>query len=220
MFALAGTDPSLLEKLLGWLHDPADLLQTMGPWVLWGTMLIVLIESGVLFPLLPGDSLLFTAGLLHEQLGINLFVLVLGVFVAAFIGAQIGYWLGAVYGRRFFTADARILKLEHLEKAEAYFAKYGGRSLVIGRFVPFIRTFVPLAAGMARYPYGQFVVFNSLGAALWGVGVTLAGVALGGFDFVKNNLSVIILAIVVVSVIPVVVEVVLHKIRAGKEEDK
>lgn len=217
MLSTAVAEPSLLETLLGWLHNPEELLLTMGPWVLWGTLLIVLVESGVLFPLLPGDSLLFTAGLLHVQLGLNLWVLVVLVFVAAFIGAQIGYWFGAKFGRRFFTADARVLKLEHLDKAEAYFAKYGGRSLVIGRFVPFIRTFVPLAAGMARYPYGQFVAFNSLGALLWGAGITFAGAALGGVSFVRENLSVIIIVIVLVSLLPVVVEVVLHKVRARQE---
>lgn len=219
MFVAHTEDPSLLQTLMGWLHDPEALLINMGPWVLWGTLLIVLVESGVLFPILPGDSLLFTAGLLHTQLNLNLFTLVGAVFVAAFIGAQIGYFLGARFGRRFFTEDARVLKLEHLEKAEAYFSKYGGRSLVIGRFIPFVRTFVPLAAGMARYPYGQFIFFNSLGALIWGVGITFAGAALGGIPFVHDNLSVILIAIVVVSLIPMVVEVVLHKIRASKESD-
>lgn len=136
MLSMTTTDPSWLQTMLGWLHDPEALLTAMGPWVLWGTMLIVLVESGLLFPFLPGDSLLFTAGLLHTQLGLNLFTLVGLIFVAAFIGAQVGYWLGARFGRRLFTDDARVLKTEHLEKAEQYFAKYGGRSLVIGRFIP------------------------------------------------------------------------------------
>lgn len=219
MFSTTAADPSLLQTVMGWLHDPEALLIAMGPWVLWGTMLIVLIESGVLFPLLPGDSLLFTAGLLHTQLGLNLFVLIGMVFIAAFIGAQIGYFLGARFGRKLFTPDAKILKTEHLEKAEQYFARYGGRSLVIGRFVPFIRTFVPLAAGIAGYPYGQFVAFNSLGALLWGVGITFAGAALGGVPFVHDHLSVIIILIVVVSLIPMIVEVALHRLRRGQESD-
>ncbi len=218
MFALTTSDPSTLATIIEWFHNPQTLLQAMGPWVLWGTLLIVFIESGVLFPVLPGDSLLFTAGILHKQLELNLFVLITLVFIAAFAGAQIGYWLGARYGRRLFSDDARFLKTEHLEKAEKYFAQYGGRSLVIGRFVPFIRTFVPLAAGMARYPYGQFVLFNSLGALIWGVGVTMAGSLLGGIPFVEKNLSVILLLIVFVSLIPMIVEVIAHKVRAPKVE--
>jgi len=148
----------MLHTVIEWFKNPETLLDAMGPWVLWGTMLIVLIESGVLFPVLPGESLLFTAGLLHDRLGLHLPTLILMVVAAAFVGAQIGYFLGAKWGRRFFKPNARILKAEHLEKAEHYFTNYGGRSLVIGRFIPFVRTFIPLAAGMARYPYPKFLL--------------------------------------------------------------
>ena len=105
----------MLHTVIEWLNNPEALLDAMGPWVLWGTMLIVLIESGVLFPVLPGESLLFTAGLLHDKLGIHLPTLILLVVIAAFVGAQIGYFLGAKWGRRFFKPDARFLKTEHLE---------------------------------------------------------------------------------------------------------
>lgn len=216
MFFSATQDASWLTTVIGWLHDPESLLIAMGPWVLWGTLLIVLIESGILFPVLPGDSLLFTAGLLHSQLGLNLWTLIIWTFVAAFVGAQVGYWLGARYGRRLFKDDARFLKTEHLDKAEHYFTNYGGRSLVIGRFIPFVRTFVPLAAGIARYPYPKFLLFNSLGALLWGVGVTYAGAALGGVPFVHDNLSVILILIVFVSLLPMFVEVIVHRIRARR----
>lgn len=211
-------DASWIQTLLGWLHDPEGLLLAMGPWVLWGTLAIVLIESGVLFPVLPGDSLLFTAGLLHDRLGLNLPVLVALTFVAAFIGAQIGYWIGARFGRRLFSEDARFLKTEHLDKAERYFADYGGRALVIGRFIPFVRTFIPLAAGIARYSYPKFLVFNSLGALLWGAGITYLGSVLGGVAFVHDNLSLIILVIVGVSLIPMIVEFALHRRSGGSAE--
>jgi len=145
----AASAPSALDTFIGWFKDPESLLEAMGPWVLWGTLLIVLIESGVLFPVLPGESLLFTAGLLHDKLDLPLPALILGTVAAAFVGAQIGYFLGAKWGRHFFKPDARILKTAHLEKAEHYFTDYGGRSLVIGRFIPFVRTFIPLAAGIA-----------------------------------------------------------------------
>ncbi|WP_022867182.1 DedA family protein [Schaalia vaccimaxillae] len=214
---IAASDSSWLSTVIGWFHDPESLLVAMGPWVWIGTLLIVLIESGVLFPVLPGDSLLFTAGLLHDRLNLPLPAFVATVFVAAFVGAQIGYWIGAKWGRRLFKPDARFLKTEHLEKAESYFDAYGGRSLVIGRFIPFVRTFIPLAAGIARYPYGKFLAFNSLGSLLWGVGITWLGSVLGGVEFVHDNLSMIIIAIVLVSLLPMVVEVVLQRRKARKE---
>lgn len=211
-------DASWLQTLLGWFHDPEGLLLAMGPWVLWGTLAIVLIESGVLFPVLPGDSLLFTAGLLHDRLGLHLPTLVALTFVASFIGAQIGYWIGARFGRRLFSDEARFLKTEHLDKAEHYFAEYGGRSLLIGRFIPFVRTFIPLAAGIARYPYPKFLFFNSLGALLWGAGITYLGSVLGGVRFVHDHLSAIVLAIVAVSLVPMILEYIAHRRRSAPAE--
>ena len=206
-----------LDTFINWFKDPESLLVAMGPWVLWGTMLIVLIESGVLFPVLPGESLLFTAGLLHDRLGLHLPTLIIMVVVAAFIGAQIGYFLGAKWGRRFFKPDARILKTEHLEKAERYFRDYGGRSLVIGRFIPFVRTFIPLAAGIARYPYSKFLLFNTLGALLWGAGFIIVGSLLGNVPFVHDNLTLILGVIILVSVLPVILEIIGQKRNGGAQ---
>lgn len=215
MLAAVMVNASGLDTFINWFKDPESLLVAMGPWVLWGTMLIVLIESGVLFPVLPGESLLFTAGLLHDRLGLHLPTLIIMVVVAAFIGAQIGYFLGAKWGRRFFKPDARILKTEHLEKAERYFRDYGGRSLVIGRFIPFVRTFIPIAAGMARYPYVKFLIFNTLGALVWGAGFILVGSLLGNVPFVHDNLTLILGVIILVSVLPVIIEIIGKK-RAGE----
>ena len=204
-----------LDTFINWFKDPESLLVAMGPWVLWGTMLIVLIESGVLFPVLPGESLLFTAGLLHDRLGLHLPTLIIMVVVAAFIGAQIGYFLGAKWGRKLFKPDARVLKTEHLEKAEHYFRDYGGRSLVIGRFIPFVRTFIPLAAGIARYPYSKFLLFNTLGSLLWGAGFILVGSLLGNVPFVHDNLTLILGVIILVSVLPVILEIIGQKRNGG-----
>ena len=206
-----------LDTFINWFKDPESLLVAMGPWVLWGTMLIVLIESGVLFPVLPGESLLFTAGLLHDRLGLHLPTLIIMVVVAAFIGAQIGYFLGAKWGRKLFKQDARVLKTEHLEKAEHYFRDYGGRSLVIGRFIPFVRTFIPLAAGIARYPYSKFLLFNTLGALLWGAGFILVGSLLGNVPFVHDNLTLILGVIILVSVLPVILEIIGQKRNGGAQ---
>lgn len=204
-------------QLIEWLRDPEALLIALGPWVLLGVAIIVFIESGVLFPILPGDSLIFAAGLLHTQLGLNMWVLIGTVLVTAFLGAQVGYWLGRKYGRRLFKPDARILKSEYLDQAEKFFDKYGGRALVIGRFVPFVRTFVPLAAGAARLSYRKFLFYNTLGAVIWGAGLTWAGVALGEVAFVRDNLEVIVILIVFVSILPMVVEYILHRRRRKKE---
>lgn len=206
-----------LDTSINWFKDPESLLVAMGPWVLWGTMLIVLIESGVLFPVLPGESLLFTAGLLHDRLGLHLPTLIIMVVVAAFIGAQIGYFLGAKWGRKLFKPDARVLKTEHLEKAEHYFCDYGGRSLVIGRFIPFVRTFIPLAAGIARYPYSKFLLFNTLGALLWGAGFIIVGSLLGNVPFVHDNLTLILGVIILVSVLPVILEIIGQKRNGGAQ---
>lgn len=210
--------PEWLDVAIGWFKDPSTLLIGLGPWVLVGVVGIVFVESGVLFPILPGDSLIFAAGLLHEQLGLHLWVLIFSILVAAFLGAQVGYWLGLKYGRRLFKPDARILKIEYLEQAENFFAKYGGRALVIGRFVPIVRTFVPLAAGIAGIPYWRFISYNMLGALIWGVGVTWAGSALGGVQWVHDNLTVIILLIIFVSVLPMVVEYALARRRNKKAQ--
>ena len=200
----------MLHTVIEWFKNPETLLVAMGPWVLWGTMFIVLIESGVLFPVLPGESMLFTAGLLHDRLAL--------VVVAAFVGAQIGYFLGATWGRRFFKPDARVLKTEHLEKAEHYFTNYGGRSLLIGRFIPFVRTFIPIAAGIARYPYPKFLAFNTLGALIWGAGFILVGALLGNVPFVHDNLTLILAVIILVSATPVLIEVI-GKRRAHADKE-
>lgn len=219
--AESASDPSgqsWLSTVIEWFRSPDELLLAMGPWVLVGVAVIVFIESGVLFPILPGDSLIFAAGLLHVSLGLNMWVLIGVILVAAFLGAQVGYLIGWKWGRRLFKPDSRVLKTEYLDQAEAFFARYGGRALVLGRFVPFVRTFVPLAAGVARFPYGRFLFFNTLGALVWGAGITWAGAALGEVQFVHENLEVIILLIVVVSVLPMVVEMIAQKRRSRRGE--
>lgn len=186
------------------LFDPQTLLTVLGPWALAGLSLIVFVESGLLFPFLPGDSLLVTAGLFHQQLGLSVAVIALCGFVAAAAGDQVGFWLGRRFGRRWFRPDARVLTTERLEQAEAFFARHGGKALVLGRFVPVVRTFVPLAAGTSAYPYRRFVGWNLLGAFLWAVGMTVLGSVLGGLPFVADHIDVLVVALVAVSVLPLV----------------
>lgn len=199
----------------GSLLDPTGLLSGFGPWALVILFAIIFIESGLLFPFLPGDSLLFAAGTLHLVIGVPIPVLVGVAFAAAFLGDQVGYWLGNRFGRQFFSPDARILKTKYLEQAEAFFDKYGGRAIVLARFVPVVRTYVPLVAGMARHSYRHFVGWNILGGALWvGILVT-AGVLLGHVPVVANNIELITVAIIAVSVAPMLVTVI-RKTIAGR----
>lgn len=185
--------------------DASTWLHAFGPWVLVGIAVVVFIESGLLFPFLPGDSLLITAAILAPHLGIQAWQVAVVAAIAAFAGDQAGYWLGKRFGRGLFKPDARVLKTERLQQAEAFFARYGGVSLVLGRFVPFVRTYVPLAAGIASLRYLRFLLWNALGGVSWTVVMVVLGVLLGGIPFVANNIDVLMLVVVAVSVAPLVI---------------
>lgn len=181
---------------------------------------VVLIETGLLFPFLPGDSLLFTVGLFvgTGALDVPLWVACVALFAAAFVGDQIGYFIGRFAGPKIFSRpDSKFFKREHIDKTHAFFEKYGGRAIVLARFVPFVRTYIPVAAGIGKMHYAHFIRYNVIGALLWGVGVTLLGYWLGQFDVVKNNIEVALVLIVAVSLIPIAVEWVKHRMDARKE---
>lgn len=196
--------------------DAASVLQAFGPFVLAGIALLVFIESGVLFPFLPGDSLLVTAAILSGPLGIAPWQVALVASIAALAGDQVGFWLGRRFGRRLFRDDARLLTTARLAEAEAFFARWGGLSLVVGRFVPIVRTYVPLVAGAADMPYRRFLIWNAAGAVGWSCAMTLVGVLLGGIPFIAHNIDVLVIVIVAVSVLPVVIAAVRRR-RAGRK---
>ncbi|MFJ6915479.1 DedA family protein [Streptomyces sp. NPDC101133] len=186
-----------------WL-DPDQLISTFG---LIGILVIVFAESGLLIGFfLPGDSLLFTAGLLvaaHRYLTQPLWLLCLLVVIAAALGDQAGYLLGRKAGPALFRRpDSRLFKQENVEKAGAFFDTYGPRALVLARFVPVVRTFTPIVAGVSAMHYGTFVLFNLVGAALWGTGVVLLGYFLGQIAFVSAHIELILVAIAALSVLP------------------
>jgi membrane protein DedA with SNARE-associated domain len=187
------------------LPDAATLLHAFGPWVLIGIGVVVFIESGVLFPFLPGDSLLVTAAIIATSIGVAPWQVALVASIAAVAGDQVGFWLGHRFGRRLFRDDAKLLRTDRLEEAEAFFRRWGGLSLVLGRFVPIVRTYVPLAAGTAAMPYRRFVLWNVVGAVAWACGMTAVGVLLGGIPFVADNVDVLMIVIVLVSVLPIVI---------------
>lgn len=165
--------------VFGWLKtlmDASTLLAALGPWVLIGLAIIVFIESGVLFPFLPGDSLLVTAVILATPLGVEVWQIALVASLAAIAGDQAGFWLGRRLGRGLFRPGARVLRTDRLEASEAFFARRGPIALVLARFVPVVRTYVPFVAGTARMPYRKFVVWNVLGAISWVFTMTAVGV--------------------------------------------
>jgi len=203
------------------LLDAASVLHAFGPYVLAGIAVLIFIESGVLFPFLPGDSLLVTAAIISSALGITPWQVALVGSLAAIAGDQVGYWLGKRFGRRLFRDDARLLTTARLGEADAFFTRWGGLSLILGRFVPVVRTYVPLAAGTAQMHYRRFLLFNVTGAVAWAAGLTAVGVLLGGIPFVAHNIDVLMIVIIVVSVLPILIGALRRRRRnraAAKDE--
>ena len=204
---LGSDDVPLLDPVLAVdLLSPEKLLQAFGT---LGLFAIVFAESGLLFGFfLPGDSLLFTAGLLASQGKLSLPVILVGCFVAAVAGDQVGYAFGHRVGPALFRRpDSRLFKHENVERAQSYFERYGAKTIVLARFVPIVRTFAPIVAGVGRMSYRTFVSFNVIGGLLWAVGVTLLGYVLGEtIPDIDKYLLPAIAVIIALSLVPVAVE--------------
>jgi membrane-associated protein len=191
--------------------DPEKILDWFGPFATIGLFLIVFAESGLLIGFfLPGDSLLFTAGLLASQdkFGLNLPVILVGCFIAAVLGDQVGYAFGKKAGPSMFRREnSRIFKQEYVHRTKSFFEHHGPKTIVIARFVPIVRTFAPILAGVGEMPYRVFVRYNVVGAFLWAVGVTSLGYVLGeAIPSIDKYLLPIIGVIVIASIIPPLLE--------------
>lgn len=190
-----------------WL-DPDQLIRTFG---LLGVLVIVFMESGLMVGFfLPGDSLLFTAGLLSAH-GVlpDFWILLVTVPIAAIAGDQCGYWIGRKFGPPLFNRpDSRLFKREYVDQTAAFFERHGARAIILARFVPIVRAFVPVMAGTSRMDYRLFLTFDIIGGLLWGAGVTTLGYFLGQVDFVRENIEVILILVVLVSVTPVIIELI------------
>jgi membrane-associated protein len=196
----------------GGFLDPEKLIDTVG---LIGIFCVIFAESGLLIGFfLPGDSLLFTAGFLasapssvDESLHLPLGFLLVGCFVAAVAGDQVGYLFGRRVGPALFRRpDSRFFKQENVEKAHGFFEKYGAKTIVLARFVPIVRTFAPIVAGVSNMKYRTFVTFNIIGGLLWAVGVTMLGYFLGQVDVIEENIELAAIVVVGISVIPIALE--------------
>jgi membrane-associated protein len=195
--------------LLHGLLDPHSWIDRFGAYALWGVALIIFIECW-LFPFLPGDSLLFVVGLLiqqDKQVTSPIWLACLVLSVAAVASNIVGYLVGARAGPAIFNRpDSRFFKQAHVDRTFAFFDRYGKRAVFLARFVPIVRTFITLAAGVGRMPMRRFVVYSALGGVVWATGVTLLGFWLGNVALLNKHLDVVLVAIVAVSLIPVLVE--------------
>lgn len=192
--------------------DPQHLIDSFGTWVLLGIMAIVFIEVGLLFPILPGDSLLFTAGALVAQdnleIKISIGALVAILILTAYAGTQTGYLIGRTLGPKVFAKpDSRFFKQKYIDQTYAYFDRYGGRTLIVAQFIPFVRTYASVAAGVGKMPYRHFALFNAIGVILWAGGVTVLGYLLGNIAFIRDNIEALLILVVFMSVVPVLIEV-------------
>ncbi|PKE31733.1 DedA family protein [Rahnella sp. AA] len=200
----------------------AELVAQYGIWVYGILFLILFCETGlVVTPFLPGDSLLFVAGSLAVLPGndINVHVMVLLMAIAAILGDAVNYTIGRVFGERLFSnPDSKVFRRSYLDKTHKFYEKHGGKTIILARFVPIVRTFAPFVAGMGHMSYRHFAAYNVAGALIWVLLFTYAGYFFGTLPFVQENLKLLIVAIIVVSILPGVIEIWRHKRAAAKEK--
>jgi len=197
---------TLIYSLLALDQTVATIAAQYGPWLYALLFIVIFAETGlVVFPFLPGDSILFIAGTVVASAALNVHVLVVVLIVAAVLGDSVNYGIGHYIGPRVYDKpDSRWFKQAHLQRTQAFYDKYGGITIIIGRFVPIIRTFAPFLAGVAQMSYRRFLAYNVVGGLLWIGTLVYAGYLFGNIPWVKDNLTFIVLGIVVVSLIPAV----------------
>lgn len=192
------------------------IIQDFGLWSYLILFVVIFIETGlVVTPFLPGDSLLFAAGAFAAAGAFNPLLLFALLAAAAVLGDTANYWIGHAIGPRVFTGDIRFLKKEYLDKTQAFYEKYGGKTIFLARFIPIIRTFAPFVAGVGKMRYGYFISYNIIGGIVWTALCIFGGYFFGNLPFVKDNFSIVIMAIIVISVMPAVFEYI-----KGKRESK
>ena len=208
---------SLIDFVLHIDQHLIELTQTYGLWIYAILFLIVFCETGlVVTPFLPGDSLLFAAGAVAALGGMNVHIAAGLLLAAAVIGDAVHFAIGKYFGEKLFAKpDSRVFKREYLDKTHAFYEKYGGKTIILARFVPIVRTFAPFVAGMGNMHYGRFIRYNIIGALMWVGLLTYAGYFFGELPVVKNNFGLVVIGIIVVSVLPMVVEI--AKAKWGKK---
>lgn len=195
-----------------------EIIQTYGIWTYLLLFLIIFMETGlVITPFLPGDSLIFAAGAFAAQGSLNVFVLFILLSLAAILGDTVNYWIGHYIGPKAFSGNVRFLKKEYLDRTHAFYEKHGGKTIILARFIPIIRTFAPFVAGIGAMTYSHFIVYNVVGGVLWVAIFTFGGYFFGNLPFVKDNFIIVIITIIFISVLPAVVEVVRERVKGSRE---
>jgi membrane-associated protein len=191
----------------------AELTAAYGPWIYGILFLIIFCETGlVVTPFLPGDSLLFVAGAIATQDAMNVHLMVVLLIVAAILGDAVNYSIGRFFGAKLFAnQDSKIFRRRYLEITEEFYAKHGGKTIILARFVPIVRTFAPFVAGMGHMPYRRFAAYNVIGAIVWVTLFSYAGYFFGNLPVVQSNLHYLIVAIIFVSILPGVIEIIRHR---------
>lgn len=208
----------LLDFILHIDRHLAELVVAYGPWIYFILFLIVFCETGlVVTPFLPGDSLLFVAGAIAAMGNMDVHVMVGTLIAAAVLGDTLNYHIGKFFGLKLFAnPDSKIFRHEHLEKTRGFYERHGGKTIIIARFVPIVRTFAPFVAGLGEMRYGQFIRYNVIGAIAWVASFSYAGYFFGNLPVIKQNLSLLIVAIVFVSFLPGVIEFLRQKRAASR----
>ena len=212
-----------LDKYLG------QFISDYGVWTYSILFAIIFVETGlVIMPFLPGDSLLFAVGAFCASGSLNLYLSILLLFIAAFLGDTLNYMIGKTLGKKvlsekffqtkpnqsiFRTLFLKLLKREYILKAQAFYDKHGGKTIIIARFIPIIRTFAPFVAGVSKMDYARFISYNLIGGALWVVGLTMLGYLFGNLEIVKKNFELVIFGIIFLSILPPIIEYIRHLLR-------
>jgi membrane-associated protein len=210
----------LIDFVLHLDRHLAELTARYGVWTYAILMLIVFCETGlVVTPFLPGDSLLFAAGAIAALGSLDPVLLNVLIFAAVLAGDNVNYWIGRYVGPRAFALDSRLLRRKHLEYTQGFFARHGGKTIVLARFVPIVRTFTPFVAGVGAMKYSRFLAFSVAGGAFWVTSFLWVGYFFGNLPFVKENFSLVILVIILLSVVPMAVTI-LRERTARRQDGK
>ena len=195
-----------------------ELAAQYGVWIYGILFLIIFCETGlVVMPLLPGDSLLFAAGSIAAIGKMNIHLMVVLLIIAAILGDAVNFMVGKYFGEKLFSnPNSKIFKQSHLQKTQQFYAKHGGKTIILARFIPIVRTFAPFVAGMGHMSYHHFLAYNVIGGVLWVTIFSYLGYFFGNLPIVKDNLSLVLIAIIVLSVLPGIIEIIRHKRAANK----
>ena len=195
-----------------------ELAAQYGVWIYGILFLIIFCETGlVVMPLLPGDSLLFAAGSIAAIGEMNIHLMVVLLIIAAILGDAVNFMIGKFFGEKLFAnPNSKIFKQSHLQKTQQFYAKHGGKTIILARFIPIVRTFAPFVAGMGHMSYHHFLAYNVIGGVLWVTIFSYLGYFFGNLPIVKDNLSLVLIAIIVLSVLPGIIEIIRHKRAANK----